>query len=84
MSASINTRSRSQLLDSLSERLWNLISPSLEALELPKDFLIASQGDHIDHVYFLESGIGSVISSTQAGLKAETACLAVRAFPPWL
>jgi CRP-like cAMP-binding protein len=82
MSASANAPSRNQLLSSLSGHASSLISPSLEALALPKDFRLASQDSRIEHVYFPESGIASVTVGARGGLAAEAGMFGREGFSP--
>lgn len=82
MSASANAPSRNQLLTSLSGHSLSLISSSLEALALPKDFRLASQDSRIDYVYFPESGIASVTVGVRGGLAAEAGMFGREGFSP--
>lgn len=51
---------QNQLLTLLPARSRRRLFAELESVSLPKDYRIASRGEIVDHVYFLNSGIISV------------------------
>ena len=60
-----------RLLALLSEDDLAALAPHLEAVDLPKSTQIAKAGDQIEHCYFIEEGLGSVVSTTPEGFNAE-------------
>ena len=61
----IATKSRpgSRVLDALAPPDLELIKPHLESVQLPFRQRLQSENRRIQHVYFLESGLGSVVAS---------------------
>jgi CRP-like cAMP-binding protein len=82
MSASNFPAYHNQLLSILPEASRQLISPELEALSLPKGFVMASTDERMNFVYFLESGIGSVILKADKGHMAEAGMFGREGFSP--
>jgi len=62
---------QNRLLNLLSEDEFAAIAPHLEPMDLPKAFQIARPNQPIDHYYFMEQGIGSIITASPEGLKSE-------------
>ncbi|MCB5205526.1 Crp/Fnr family transcriptional regulator [Neorhizobium sp. T786] len=62
---------QNKLLSLLPETTFDLVAPSLEAVVLPLKTVLATRGEPIEHVYFLTSGLGSVIVETAEGHRAE-------------
>jgi CRP-like cAMP-binding protein len=60
-----------KLLASLPAADYDHIAPFLEHVELPRGTELGKRGEPIDHVYFLTSGIGSVVATSPEGHKAE-------------
>lgn len=58
------------------------LAVSMEALSLPKNFVIAAKGRSIEYVYFLTSGIGSVDITTASGSMAEAGMFGREGFSP--
>lgn len=58
------------------------IIPHLQHLELPLGFLIASAGQKIEYVYFLEGGLGSIVAVSPEGNKAEAGMFGREGFAP--
>ncbi len=56
-----------QLLDLLPEPDHNQIAPDLAYVKVARGALIAKAGAPIDHVYYLTSGVGSLVASTPEG-----------------
>ncbi len=73
---------KNRLLRLLPDTELSLFSSSLERIELPKDFLLAPAGGSIEHVYFLESGLASIVSVSAEGQKAEAGMLGRDGFAP--
>lgn len=59
------------LLRSLAEADLSLIEPHLEQRELKLGDPIFNSGERIEHVYFLEDGVASIISEQEGGDKVE-------------
>jgi CRP-like cAMP-binding protein len=58
------------------------VATSLEAIDLPRGFEIAAFDQRIEHVYFLEGGIGSIIAVSPNGQKLEAGMFGMEAFAP--
>src|SRR3954453_8440695 len=62
---------RNRLLLALSTRGFNLLKPQLERVSLPMDTCLIKPSTPIEHVYFLEQGIASVVVTTPQGRRIE-------------
>ncbi|OLP61677.1 Crp/Fnr family transcriptional regulator [Xaviernesmea oryzae] len=71
-----------RLLASLPDEEQAFLAPHLEAIDLPRGFSIVEAGNIIEHVYFLEDGIGSVIAVSPRGRKAEAGMFGREGFTP--
>ncbi|APG93918.1 Crp/Fnr family transcriptional regulator [Sinorhizobium americanum] len=60
-----------QLLTLLPEPDYRQIAPDLDSVNVARGALLATAGDPIEHVYYLTSGIGSLVASTPEGNRAE-------------
>jgi len=60
-----------KLLNILPESDYGQIAQDLEFLKLSRGTVVAYAGQPIDYIYFLTSGIGSIIASTPEGNRAE-------------
>ncbi|MBD9449037.1 MULTISPECIES: Crp/Fnr family transcriptional regulator [unclassified Rhizobium] len=60
-----------KLLNILPESDYGQIAQDLEFLKLSRGTVVAHAGQPIDYIYFLTSGIGSIIASTPEGNRAE-------------
>lgn len=60
----------------------SVIVPFLEGVDLPRGFLIAACDKRIEYVYFLEQGIGSIVSVSPEGQKAEAGMFGYEGFGP--
>ena len=60
-----------RLLKLLPADDFALLSPELEAIALPRNFMMAEAGKVISHCYFVEYGIGSIVATSREGQKAE-------------
>ena len=69
------------LLAQLPPEEMTALSPHLEHVDLPLGFLIASPGQ-IDYVYFLESGLGSIVAVSLEGHKVEAGMFGREGFAP--
>jgi CRP-like cAMP-binding protein len=62
---------QNQLLASLPAADYDHLAPFFEYVELPRGTELGKRGEPIEHVYFLISGIGSVVATSPEGHKAE-------------
>src|SRR4051794_17579565 len=62
---------RNRLLAALSPADFSLLAPQLEPVPLPVRTCLAEPNRPIEHVYFLEQGIASVVASTLQGRRIE-------------
>jgi CRP-like cAMP-binding protein len=62
---------RNRLLAALSPADFSLLEPQLEPVPLPVRTCLAEPNRPIEHVYFLEQGIASVVASTPQGRRIE-------------
>src|SRR3954464_4637823 len=62
---------RNRLLAALSPADFSLLEPQLEPVPLPVRTCLAEPNTPIQHVYFLEQGIASVVASTPQGRRIE-------------
>ncbi|PDT44722.1 Crp/Fnr family transcriptional regulator [Sinorhizobium fredii] len=60
-----------QLLTLLPEADYRQIAPDLDSVHVARGALLATAGDPIEHVYYLTSGIASLVASTPEGNRAE-------------
>lgn len=65
------SRMTNKLLQILPERDYTQITRNLEFVELPRGTVLAHAGAPIDSIYFLTTGIGSIIATTPEGNRAE-------------
>lgn len=82
MSASHSSRYQNGLLSRLPAVELEKFESKLEHLPLPKGFMIARLDCAIDYVYFLESGIGSIVTVSREGHKAEAGLFGRESFSP--
>jgi CRP-like cAMP-binding protein len=73
---------RNRLLLALPDNEYALVAPHLEALDLPREFVIAGPGAEIDHVYFFETGICSIVAKSPEGNQAEAGIFGRESFGP--
>jgi CRP-like cAMP-binding protein len=59
-----------------------ILLPILEAVDLPKGLVIATAGERIEHVYFIEQGLGSIVSVSPEGQRAEAGMFGYEGFAP--
>jgi CRP-like cAMP-binding protein len=74
--------SRNQLLALLPDHEIEDIIVSLELTELPRGLVLADAGQKIDYVYFPFSGIGSVVTISEQGQRAEAGMFGCEGFSP--
>lgn len=73
---------RNRLLAQLPTQEMATLLPHLERIDLPMHFVIVSAGEIADHVYFLESGLGSIVAVSPEGAKAEAGMFGWEGFAP--
>lgn len=73
---------QNHLLNAIPDEDFLALHDHLEPLDLPKTFSLVKTGEPIDHVYFLESGIGSIVYRTPEGQSAETGIFGREGFAP--
>ena len=71
MSAPLQADCRNRLLALMSQEDFALLAPHLEYREMKRRDVLVEADELIEHVYFLESSIGSVIASSPEGLEVE-------------
>lgn len=71
MAAPLRSAPANNLLQLLPDVDFQMLAPDLKLAFLPKGTSLACQGEPIDAVYFLTSGIGSVVITTPGGRRAE-------------
>jgi CRP-like cAMP-binding protein len=64
---------QNEILNSLPESEFNLISPELEPVELPHRLILHEAGDKILFAYFLNQGMSSLVVLTSDGRSVEIA-----------
>ena len=62
---------RNRLLRAMTPADFERLAARLEPIELPRRFVLSSANRPIDHTYFLESGIGSIVVESVGGRAAE-------------
>ena len=62
---------RNRLLARLSPKEFDALRPHLAALDLPLRFVLERPGRNIEHVYFPEAGIASVVATQKNGTNVE-------------
>lgn len=71
-----------RLLASLPAREHSLIDAHLEYVDLPRGFIFVEAGQAIEHVYFLDHGLASVIVVSPGGRQAEAGMIGREGFVP--
>ena len=74
--------SRNRLLALLPETETQKIKPAFQPIDLPRGTVIVGADRPIDYVYFLCSGIGSVVTVSQEGQRAEAGMFGREGFSP--
>jgi CRP-like cAMP-binding protein len=62
---------RNRLLTGLSSADFSLLAPYLEPIELDRDFVLVTPNKPIEYVYFIESGMVSVVAEKADGRSIE-------------
>ncbi len=82
MSAPEHSTITNRLLASMSKADFARLSSHLEALDLPVRFHLAQMDQPIGHVYFPNSGIGSIVAASPEGQRVEAGIFGRDAFGP--
>lgn len=75
-------RSDNGLIKFLAESDREQLLQSMEDIHLPRGMRISQVGRPMDYVYFLSSGIGSVMAVSETGLRAEAGMFGREGFAP--
>ncbi|WP_119269632.1 Crp/Fnr family transcriptional regulator [Taklimakanibacter deserti] len=67
----INRSFRNQLLTTISADDYSFIAPHLELADLPVGHDVETRGERVEHMYFLESGIVSLVAANGSGKQIE-------------
>lgn len=73
---------RNKLLSLLPTEDFEEVAGCLEYIDLPRGTTIAKVGAPIEHVYFLTSGIGSLVATTPEGHRAEAGIFGFDGYVP--
>ena len=71
VSQSVQFPSRNRLLSAFEAADFELLRPHLEAAPFNKDLVLETCNEPIEHVYFPNSGIGSIVAQTHSGDQVE-------------
>ncbi len=82
MSIAYHPAARNRLLALLPEHDFDEVSRHLEPVDLPRGFEIVGADGDIEHIYFLCSGIGSVVTVATEGQRAEAGMFGREGFAP--
>ena len=74
---------RNRLLTQASDSDFALLSAHLQLTSLERGIVLASPDQPIEHVYFLENGIGSVVAGNTADGHVEIGMFGREGFAPW-
>lgn len=74
--------SNNRLLGLVPANEFQNIAGVLQPVDLPKGMVIAHANEEIDHVYFLCSGIGSIVTAARDGQRAEAGMVGREGFCP--
>ncbi|CAH1657483.1 Crp/Fnr family transcriptional regulator [Chelatococcus asaccharovorans] len=70
--AIMQSGTRNRILALLPHDDFVALAPYLIPISLPKGYLIARKQEEMEHAYFLEAGIGSIVAHSPEGQRAET------------
>ncbi len=82
MSAYQKSQMRNRLLSLIPEQEFQIVAAALVPIELGKGFVIVKPDEPIDYVYFPSTGIGSVVTVSPEGHKAEAGMFGRDGFSP--
>ena len=78
----IQDRISNKILTALKPHDFDLVAPFLESVEVSTHFNIAKPGERLEYVYFLESGIGTVMAVAPDGRTTEAGMFGREGFVP--
>lgn len=64
-----------RILRALSNQAWETLSPHLEPIDLPHHLVLSHLGAQIHHLYFVESGLVSLVKSMADGRTVEVGAI---------
>lgn len=73
---------KNALLSRLSAEELQVLSPDPELIDLRRGTILAQRGSAIEHVYFLEKGLGSVTFAVPEGKRLQVAMFGSESFAP--
>jgi CRP-like cAMP-binding protein len=73
---------RNRLLRAMSDEDFDLLAPHLESCHASKGHVLFERDEPAESVWFLESGIGSIVTTSSEGLSAETGLFGRDGFAP--
>src|ERR1700710_191253 len=79
---SVQASARNRLLSLLSHSDFALLADDLEPVDCPRGFTIVEPHSVVTHVYFPESGVGSIIATSPEGQKVEASVFGRDGFSP--
>jgi CRP-like cAMP-binding protein len=82
MSAAEPPEKRNRLLGLLPDDEFHSVAAALEPVDLDRGFIIVKADRPIDYVYFLSNGIGSVVTISSDGQRAEAGMFGREGFSP--
>ncbi|SHH01186.1 cAMP-binding domain of CRP or a regulatory subunit of cAMP-dependent protein kinases [Kaistia soli DSM 19436] len=62
---------KNQLLACMGTHDFDALAPHLDPVDLPRSFVISHPDTVIEHYYFIEAGLGSIVCVSQDGFRAE-------------
>lgn len=80
--SSLHNGLRNKLLQLLPSDEFSHLEQHLDPLQLPREFSVAGAGRPIEHVYFFESGICSVVAKSPEGQQVEAGIFGRESFGP--
>lgn len=82
MAAPSQSSVRNRILAGLPADEFARIAPHIEHVDLPKGMLLVRHGHEVTSIYFIESGIGSVVATSVEGNRAEAGLLGREGYLP--
>ncbi len=82
MSGPLQSQMKNKLLALLPPEDYASIAGALEHIDLPRGTILAKVGEPIEHVYFMTAGIGSLVTTTPEGHRAEAGIFGYEGYLP--
>ena len=73
---------RNRLLSLMAAKDFDRLAPHLQGVQLPKGHVIVEPGQPIEFVYFLDSGVGSIVARSPEGHQVEAGLFGVDGVSP--